>query len=231
MTTTIVVPRWAVEVGQQVEHVDLVGEVEVGRRLVEQQQVGLLRQGHGDPDPLALAAAHVLDAPVGQLGRARRGERVRHGLVVGGAPVPEPALVRVAAAADEVGHRDALGRDGGLRQQAEHPRDLLARRVVHALAVEQHRAADRARRAGPCPRSSVDLPQPFAPTTTVIRPSGMATVRSSTTGRVPVREHQALRLEAVRRGRRVAVQASSADPRAVGADQQDRPGTARRPPR
>jgi hypothetical protein len=31
-----------------------VADVEEGRRIVEQQQVGPLRQRHGDPDPLPL---------------------------------------------------------------------------------------------------------------------------------------------------------------------------------
>ena len=55
-----------VEVGEQVEHLDLVGDVEVGRRLVEQQQVGALRQGHRDPDPLALPTGELVDDAVGE---------------------------------------------------------------------------------------------------------------------------------------------------------------------
>ena len=43
-----------VEVDEQVEHLDLVGEVEVRRRLVEQHQARALGQRHGDPHPLAL---------------------------------------------------------------------------------------------------------------------------------------------------------------------------------
>ena len=53
-----------VEVGEQVEHLDLVGEVEVRRGLVEEQQVGALRQGHRDPDALPLAAGQLVDDPV-----------------------------------------------------------------------------------------------------------------------------------------------------------------------
>jgi hypothetical protein len=41
---------------KQLEHGDLVVEVEVGERLVEQVQPRLLRQQGGDGQPLALAA-------------------------------------------------------------------------------------------------------------------------------------------------------------------------------
>ena len=116
-----------VEVGEQVEHLELVAQVEVGGRLVEQQQIGLLGERHRDPDPLPLAAAHLLDRPVGQLQRAGGGQRLGHGSVVVGRPLPEPALVRVAASTDQIGDGDALRRDRGLRQQAHHLGDLLAR--------------------------------------------------------------------------------------------------------
>ena len=100
-----------VEVGEQVEHLDLVGEVEVRRGLVEQQQVGALGEGHRDPDPLPLAAGQLVDDPVGQVGGVGQRQRLGHGVLVGGAPAPEGALVGVPAAADQVDHGDALGGD------------------------------------------------------------------------------------------------------------------------
>ena len=53
------------EVVEQVEHVDLVREVEERRRLVEQEDLGLLRERHRDPRALALAAGELVE-------RARR---------------------------------------------------------------------------------------------------------------------------------------------------------------
>ena len=120
----------AVEVDEQVEHLDLVGEVEVGGRLVEQQQVGALGQRHGDPHALALAAGQLVDRPVGQVERAGGAiASVDDRLVVGG-PLPEPLLVRVAAAGDQVGDGDALGRDRRLRQDAEPGGDLPGGQAV-----------------------------------------------------------------------------------------------------
>ena len=70
-TITTVRPRSCDEAVEQVEHVDLVGEVEERRRLVEQQQLGLLRERHRDPRALALAAGELVERPVAQVGRCR----------------------------------------------------------------------------------------------------------------------------------------------------------------
>ena len=59
-------PRSCDEAVEQVEHVDLVGEVEERRRLVEQQQLGLLRERHRDPRALALAAGELVERAAAQ---------------------------------------------------------------------------------------------------------------------------------------------------------------------
>ena len=133
--------RLPVEVGQQVEQLDLVVDVEERRRLVQQQQVGVLRERHRDPHPLALPAGELGDVAVGQVGRAGGLQRAGDRAVVLGAPLPEPALVRIAPAADEVADRDAVRRDRRLRQQAEHLGDVDALEVVHRRAVEDDLAA------------------------------------------------------------------------------------------
>ena len=116
-----------VQLGAQVEHLDLVRDVEERGRLVEQQRSGLLGERHRDPDPLALAAGQFVDQPVGQVGdpgRPHRRPRTARSSCVG--PLPQQPLVRVAAAGHQVGDGDAVGRDRGLRQQPEPPGDFLA---------------------------------------------------------------------------------------------------------
>src|SRR5690606_2000561 len=81
------------------------------------------------------------DRPVGDLRDARRLQRGGdHGVVVGGVAA-EPALVRVAAARDELGDADAVGRDRGLRQHADPARELLAGHRADVGAVERDTAA------------------------------------------------------------------------------------------
>src|SRR5690606_41151081 len=114
----------AVQVGQQVEDLDLVAGVEERGGLVEQEQVGLLGQRHGDPDALPLAAGELVDGPVGQVRRAGGLQGGRHRGVVGGGPSGEDPLVRVAAPADEVEDGDAFGGDRRLGQQPERAGEL-----------------------------------------------------------------------------------------------------------
>ena len=87
----------------QVEHLDLVLEVEERRRLVEQQQRRLLGERHRQPDALALAAGELVDGALGEVGRrAWRSIARLHGALVVARPLAQEALVRVAAAGDEV---------------------------------------------------------------------------------------------------------------------------------
>lgn len=60
------VPSPVFELAAQLEEVHLVGQVQVGGRLVEQQDVSALGQGHGHPHPLALATGEGGHVPVRQ---------------------------------------------------------------------------------------------------------------------------------------------------------------------
>ena len=113
------------QVTQQVEHVDLVGDVEEGGRLVEQDDIGLLREGQGDPDPLPLTAGQLLDVPVGELDRAGGAHGSRDGGVVLVGPPAHQGVVRVATAAHQVDHGDSLRQRRALGQQRHAAGELL----------------------------------------------------------------------------------------------------------
>ncbi len=57
----------AVELAEQIQQLDLVRDVEVGSRFIQQQQRRLLRQRHRHPDALALPAGQLVNAAVRQL--------------------------------------------------------------------------------------------------------------------------------------------------------------------
>jgi hypothetical protein len=102
----------AVEVDEQVEHLDLVGEVEERGGLVEQHQSVPWARA------MAIQTRWRWPPDSSSTGRSARSTcRWRHRLgddrLVGAGPLAEPLLVRVAAAGHEVGHGDALGGDRG----------------------------------------------------------------------------------------------------------------------
>ena len=65
-TATTVRPL-LVQLGAQVQHLDLVRDVQEGGRLVEQQQRRLLGQRHRDPHPLPLPAGELVDESLGKV--------------------------------------------------------------------------------------------------------------------------------------------------------------------
>ena len=136
-----------VEVGDQVQDLDGMGDVEEGRRLVQQQQVGLLSQHHGDPDPLPLPAGQLLHPPAGQVRGLGDVQGSRYGLVVAASPLPEQPGVRVPTQPDQLGDGDPLRRDGRLREQAQGARHLLGRHPVDVPTVEEDLTALRLEQA------------------------------------------------------------------------------------
>ena len=65
-------PEPLLQVLEQVDHAGLDRDVEGRHRLVEHHQVGVEREGPGDPDALALAAGELVREAVGVLGVAGR---------------------------------------------------------------------------------------------------------------------------------------------------------------
>ena len=109
---------------------------------------------------------------------------------------PEQALVRIPPARGEVLDGQALGRDRRLRQQPEPARDLLRRQLGDRAPVEQHAARGAASSSRASARSSVDLPQPLAPTIAVIRAAGRRGRSPSMTSALAVADAQPACLEA-----------------------------------
>ena len=100
------------------EKVELVGDIEVGGRLIEEQDRGLLRERASEEQPLALTAAqleHPLLGPVGETHFLERSDRERaivRGLRAEGGLVGVPTVEDVAQDPDVV-PRELLLRDPG----------------------------------------------------------------------------------------------------------------------
>ena len=144
----------AVQLADHVEHLELVGDVEIGGRLVQQQHLGALCERHGDPHPLALPSGELVEQTALELVGAGEGQRLGDRLLVLVAPLREQALVRVAAAGDQLAHGHPVGRERGLRQQAEPAGELLAAQGVDVGAVQQHRPLTGRQQARQAPQQS-----------------------------------------------------------------------------
>ena len=104
-------PTAAVQVDQQIEHVNLVRYVQEGRGFVQEKKVRFLRKRHGDPDPLPLAAGKRVDVAVGQIAGAGGSERVGDGTIVLCSPAREEAVMRMPPPPHEIGDCDPVGGD------------------------------------------------------------------------------------------------------------------------
>lgn len=132
--------RLGVQGGDQVEDVELVPQIEEGGRLVEQQQLGVLRQRQRDPGALALTAGQLVDGLLAQGSGAGALQSLVHRLLVGGRPGAQQPLVRIPAQAHQRLDGDRLRRDRLLREQTHaqgqrpggHPVDVGAVEGDHA---------------------------------------------------------------------------------------------------
>ena len=97
------------ELAQQAEHRELRAHVEVVRRLVEEQELGFLREGACEVHPLALAAREGRVLAVGEFDEPRVLEAAPHDRSVEVAGSRERAEVRRAPERDDLGDPEAGG--------------------------------------------------------------------------------------------------------------------------
>ena len=71
-----------VQLFREVKHLNLVGNIKVGGRLIQQDQRGLLRQRHSDPHALPLPTRKRLNGSFRQLQHIRRLHRLNTGCLI-----------------------------------------------------------------------------------------------------------------------------------------------------
>ena len=124
----------------QVQHFNLVGDVQVGRRLIEQNQRGLLREGHGDPHALTLTARERLNRTLRKFQDVRGLHRLHAGPLVLLGPGTQQRLVRVTSARHHIRHGHAAGRLGGLREHRQNLGDGPGLHLRQRRAIQAHLA-------------------------------------------------------------------------------------------
>ena len=121
--------------------------IKIGRRLIEQQNLRLLRQRHGQPRALTFATAqcmHQARTQRSQLSKLQCFFNRQAVLLI--EAVEEPA-VRQASVAHQLLHRRAAGSIRALRHHRQRARYLFRRHFVDVLAVEINRTARRLQQA------------------------------------------------------------------------------------
>ena len=131
-------PPGTLQLAQDVQDLHLAGDVQVGGGLVQQQHLGLLGQGQGDPHALSLASGEIGHVAVHEIAQTGELERLGHGGVVLRAPAPEGPAVRVATARDQLPHAHPLRRHGVLRQEAHRLRKTGAVPAADVLPAHEH---------------------------------------------------------------------------------------------
>ncbi len=127
---------------------DLVGQVQVQGRLVEQQQLRLLGKRHRHQQPLALAAGELLHRAIGQLGGIGVVEgALNRGLVLGRRAEEAPG-VRRATHRHQLGDPKAARQLQLLRQHCHPSGKRLAAPGRHRKAVEANLTGGGYQRAG-----------------------------------------------------------------------------------
>ena len=119
---------------------DLVGEVHVQGRLVEQQQLRLLRERHGHQHPLALASGELVRQPIREVQGVGIGEgALNRALVIGGRS-EQATCVRRATHLHQLGGPEAVRQVELLGQDGDPARQRIPRPVPHRTPRHGDRA-------------------------------------------------------------------------------------------
>ena len=127
-----------VECAQDLREADLRVAIHAGRRLVEDQKLGVGRERARDQDALLLAAGQLTDAPARELRHSDAFERAHGKLALGAREATEPPPSRATREHDLQNGRRQPRRD---HRTLRHVADQLARARVGRRPPEEQRGA------------------------------------------------------------------------------------------
>ena len=177
-------PALGIQPPQQFQDLDLIADIEMGGRLIQQQDWRLLRQRQRNDHALLFAATQIVENTVGEMLDARRLKRRLNRPRILMTWHAEQIVVRHAPQFDNLPngigelYRKFLRRD---RQPSRH----LAPREAR-MSSPCSRTTPACGAQSPAPRRrSVDLPAPFGPSKPTISPAASWKLTSRTTCRRP----------------------------------------------
>ncbi len=151
------------ELRDQRENVELMLDIEMVGRLVEQQFARRLRQRSGNMDALALTARQRLPELARPLPHARPRQGLVDGCVVSGAPGRQQPAMRRAAEPHHVAHRQLRIRRRLLLDEGDAPRKRCARQRGYIVITQPDDAAANLAQLKQINLRRLDLPEPFGP--------------------------------------------------------------------
>src|SRR5229473_2460983 len=170
------------QVGQQVQHLRLDGDVERAHRLVEHEELRLDRQGAGDTHPLALAARQLVRVALGEARVEAHLLEQRQDATFGLGPADETMDRERLGEGLPHGHAGIEGAVGVLKHDLHPPpqgAELAWRSASTSWPSSATRPASGSIRRR-ITRPTVDLPQPDSPTSPRVWPDPMANDTPST---------------------------------------------------
>lgn len=108
-----------VQLPQEVENFQLMGDVQIGRRIIEQEEWSLLRQRHGNPGALPLATGQPIEFALGTVKKAGGGQRLFDNLFVVPARARQDPFMRMSTETAELSNDQPIRRYRALRQQGK----------------------------------------------------------------------------------------------------------------
>ena len=115
-----------IQPAHQLQHFQLMTDIQIGRRFVQDQNLRLLGQRHGDPHALPLAAGEGHHRPVFQVVRIRPLHGLRHDFFVPRRNAAPPVLIRIPPAGDQFKTGHVFRHLMHLRQKSHIPRQFAA---------------------------------------------------------------------------------------------------------
>ncbi|SDL15547.1 hypothetical protein SAMN04488074_109145 [Lentzea albidocapillata subsp. violacea] len=132
-------PHGNMQLLHQIQHINLMSKIQIGGRLVQQQQISPLSKSHGDPSPLPLPPGQLVNSPLSQIQNPGHSQRGINSSSVIRRPLPIPGLMRMPPPSHQISHSQPLRSRRSLRQHPQNPGNIPSGHRIDLPAVQQHR--------------------------------------------------------------------------------------------
>ena len=134
------------------KHLQLVIEIEIGRRFIEQQDLSRLRQSHRNPDTLTLTTGKLTNTPTDEGHDTRILHRTGERFIVLTTPLTQKGLVGVTPPRNQIFHEHIARSHRRLCEQSQSACKRLLIHIGNAAPVQFHHSATNVKHASQRPQ-------------------------------------------------------------------------------